>query len=161
MHGIHAIEHHVFWIRAFREAGKAAQVTEQRGNFSTVAFELLLRTRRNDQIGYLRRKETSQSAHALDFAHLVGDALFKLSVQLVEIIEQPRILNGDDCLRGKILHQLNLLLGKWSDLLAHNTDCTDELIFPQHRHAECGSKSTKLNGSNYKSMAVVVGFKRT
>src|SRR5215510_287816 len=71
------LSHHIFWIRTFREAGKAAQIAEQRGNFSAVTFELLLRPGRDDQIGYLRRKETSQSAHALDFADLVGDALLK------------------------------------------------------------------------------------
>jgi hypothetical protein len=40
-------------------------------------------------------EETAQSAHALDFAHLVGDALFELLVQFVEIIEQPRIFDRD------------------------------------------------------------------
>ena len=41
-----------------------------------MTFELPLTPRRNDQISHLRRQEASQPAHALDFAHLVGDALF-------------------------------------------------------------------------------------
>jgi hypothetical protein len=45
-----------------------------------MAFELLLGPRRNDQIGYLRRQETPQPAHALDFAYLVGDALFQVLI---------------------------------------------------------------------------------
>ena len=45
-----------------------------------MAFELLLAAGRDDQIGYLRRQEASQPAHALDFAYLVGDALFELLV---------------------------------------------------------------------------------
>jgi hypothetical protein len=45
-----------------------------------VALKLLLCTRRNDQIGYLRGQETSQPAHALDFTYLVGDALFELLI---------------------------------------------------------------------------------
>ena len=72
--------HHVFCVGAFGEAGETAQVTEERGNLSPMAFELLLGSRSDDQIGYLRRKETPQSAHALDFAHLIGDALFELLV---------------------------------------------------------------------------------
>src|SRR5262249_53602652 len=68
--------HHVFRVGAFREAGKAAQIAEQRGNFSTMAFELPLCSGGYDQIGYLRRKETAQSAHALNFAHLVRNTLF-------------------------------------------------------------------------------------
>jgi hypothetical protein len=45
-----------------------------------MTFELLLRPRCNDQISHLRRQETPQSAHALDFAYLVGDTLFELLV---------------------------------------------------------------------------------
>jgi hypothetical protein len=48
-----------------------------------------------------------QSAHTLDFAHLVRDTPFKLLVQLVEIIKQARILDGDDGLRGEVLNQLD------------------------------------------------------
>src|SRR5579863_8634169 len=72
--------HHVFRVRTFGEAGEAAQVAEERGNLSAVAFELFLCAGRDDQIGDLRRKEASQSAHALDFAYLIGDALFELLV---------------------------------------------------------------------------------
>ena len=62
--------------------GEAAQVTEERGNLSAMAFKLLLASRRNDQISHLRRQEAPQPAHAFDFAYLVGDALFELLVQL-------------------------------------------------------------------------------
>ena len=72
--------HYVFWVRAFGEAGEATQVAEERGNLSTMAFELLLSPGCDDQISYLRGQETSQPAHALDFAYLVGDALFEVLV---------------------------------------------------------------------------------
>ena len=42
--------------------------------------------RRDDQIGHLRRQETPQPAHALDFAYLVGDALFELLVELLDLL---------------------------------------------------------------------------
>ena len=35
---------------------------------------------RHDQISHLRRQEAPQPTHALDFAYLVGDALFELLV---------------------------------------------------------------------------------
>ena len=73
--------HHVFRIRTFGEAGEPAQVTEECGYLSTMAFELLLAPRRDDQISYLRRQEAPQPAHAFDFAYLVGDALFELLVE--------------------------------------------------------------------------------
>ena len=87
-----------------------------------MTFELLFGSGRDNQIGHLRRKETSQSPHALDFADLVGDAPFELLVQLVELIEQPCILDGDHGLRCEILHQLDLLVGEWTDLLAVDHD---------------------------------------
>ena len=72
--------HHVFRVRTFGKTHDAAQIAKECGNLSTMAFELLLRPRSDDQIGHLWRKETSEAAHALDFAHLVGDTLFKLLV---------------------------------------------------------------------------------
>src|SRR4029079_4931106 len=101
-----------------------------------MAFELLFRPGRNDQIGYLRRKETSQLTHTLDFADLVGDALFKLLVQVVEIIEQSCVLDGDDGLCSKILDQLDLLVRERTDLLSKECKCTDELVFLEHRNGK-------------------------
>ena len=112
--------HYVFRVRTFGEASEAAEIAEQRGNLSAVAFELLLRSRRNDEISYLRRKETPQSADALDFAYLVGDALFKLLVQLVEIVEQPCVLDGDHGLGSEILYKINLFFSERTNLLTIN-----------------------------------------
>ena len=44
--------------------------------------QLFFCTGRYNQISHLRRQEASQPAHALDFAHLVGDTLFELFVEL-------------------------------------------------------------------------------
>jgi hypothetical protein len=66
-----------------------------------MTFELLLASRRNDQIGHLRRQEAPQTAHALDFAHLVGDAVFELLVEFFDLrctfaqfVQQARVLDG-------------------------------------------------------------------
>jgi hypothetical protein len=47
----------VFCVGALSEAGEAAQVTEKRRNLPTMAFQLLLASRGNDQISHLRRQE--------------------------------------------------------------------------------------------------------
>jgi hypothetical protein len=48
-------------------------------NFAaTMAFELLLAPGRDDQISHLRRQEAPKSAHAFDFAYLVGDPPFEV-----------------------------------------------------------------------------------
>jgi hypothetical protein len=59
---------------------ETAQVAEECCDFTAVAFELLLNARRNNQISHLWRQEAPQSAHALDFAYLVGDAVFELLI---------------------------------------------------------------------------------
>ncbi len=81
-----------------------------------MTFELLLCPGCDDQISDLRRQETSQLTHALDFAYLLGDALFEFLIELGEFlrlhlqlvsslaqfVEQPRVLDGNDCLVGEV-----------------------------------------------------------
>src|SRR5215472_103920 len=55
-----------------------------------MAFKLLFGSSGDDQIGHLRRQEPPQPAHALDLADLIGNALFKLLVELIQIIQQSR-----------------------------------------------------------------------
>ena len=102
--------HHVFRVGAFGEPGEPAQIAEERGYLPPMAFQLLLAAGRDDQISHLRRQEAPQPAHALDFAYLVGDALFELLVELLNLFcslaqffEQPRVLDGNDGLRSKVL----------------------------------------------------------
>ena len=80
-----------------------------------MALQLLLAARRDDQISHLRRQKAPQTAHAFDFAYLVGDTLFELLVQfgkflglccqlvgsLAQFVEQPRVLNGNYRLIGE------------------------------------------------------------
>ena len=71
--------HHVFRIGALSEPGEPAQVTEERGNLSAMAFELFsLPMQRSDQPP--AGQEAPQPAHALDFAYLVGDTLFQVLI---------------------------------------------------------------------------------
>ena len=50
-----------------------------------------------------------------DLEHVGGGGL--LLQQLAQFVEQPRILDGDDGLRGEILHQFDLLVGERAHLL--------------------------------------------
>jgi hypothetical protein len=44
---------------------------------------------------------------------------------LAQFIQQPRVLDGDDSLRSKILHQRDLLVDERADFLAVDTDYTN------------------------------------
>ena len=49
---------------------------------------------------------------------------------LAQLVEQPRVLDGDDGLRGEVLHQLDLLVGERPDFLAVDGDGADQLVRP-------------------------------
>jgi hypothetical protein len=131
--------YYVLRVRAFGEPGETPQVAEERGNLSTMALKLLLAPRGDDQISHLRRQKAPQSAHAFDFAYLVGDALFELLVEFddflscfTEFVEQPRVLSGDNCLRSEIRYQRYLLLGECTNFLAGQYEHADQFTFLEH-----------------------------
>ena len=53
---------------------------------------------------------------------LLLQRLAKIVGALAQLVQQPRILDGDDGLRGEVLDQLDLLVGKRADLLAIDDD---------------------------------------
>ncbi len=44
---------------------------------------------------------------------------------LPQFIEQPRVLDGDDCLGGEVFDEFDLLVGKGADFLAVDCDGPD------------------------------------
>ena len=50
--------------------------------------------------------------------------------------EQPRILDGNNCLLGEVAEQLDLLVSERADLLSINHDHADELGVPKHRYRD-------------------------
>src|SRR5262249_18279052 len=57
------------------------------------------------------------------------------------LVEQPRVLDGDDRLPGKVADQLDLLVGKRAQLRAIDHDRTDELVLLQHRNRELDARA--------------------
>ena len=70
------------------------------------------------------------------FAEIVG--------ALAQLVEQPRVLDGDDGLGGEVLHQLDLLVGERPDLLAIDDDSADQLVVLEHRHAQERARAAEL-----------------
>ena len=88
-----------------------------------------------------------------DLQHLGGRGL--LLQQITQLVEQPRVLNGDDGLRGEVGDQLDLLVGKRANLLSENDECTDELVVFEHRHAQSAALAS-LNGRDKYRIALEV-----
>ena len=53
-----------------------------------------------------------------------------------QLVEQARVLDGDDGLGGEVLDQLDLLVGERPHLLAVDGDGADQLVLLEHRHDE-------------------------
>ena len=69
-----------------------------------------------------------------DLEHVGGGGL--LLQRFAQFVEQPRVLDGDDGLRGEVLYQLDLLVGERTHLLAIDDDGADQLVVLEHRHDE-------------------------
>ena len=56
--------------------------------------------------------------------------------RFTQLVEQARVLDGDDCLVGKVLHKFDLLVGEGANLLTINSKHTDQLVLLKHRDDE-------------------------
>ena len=84
---------------------------------------------------------------ANDAKHLRGRGLLlqrlgEVGGTLLQFVEQPRVLNSDDGLCGKVREKLDLLVRKCTRLLTKNSNDSDRLIFVQHGHAERAAVSS-------------------
>ena len=54
--------------------------------------------------------------------------------RLPQFIEQPRVLDGNRGLRGKVFKKVNLFFSKWAALLAVDDESANQLIVFEHRY---------------------------
>ena len=74
--------------------------------------------------------------------HVGGGGL--LLQRFAQLVEQPRVLDGDDRLGGEVLHQLDLLVGEWAHLLTIDGDGANQLLVLEHRHEHDRPGTAKL-----------------
>src|SRR5262249_55590128 len=55
---------------------------------------------------------------------------------LAQLVEQPRVLDGNNPLLGEIAQKLNLLVGEWTNLLAKDRKNPDSLVLLEPRYDE-------------------------
>src|SRR5262249_24447302 len=83
---------------------------------------LQIGTRAGDNAQHLRRRR------------LLLQRFSKFDGSLAQLVQQPRILDGDDGLGGEVRYQFNLFIAEWPDFLAVNADHSYRLILFEHRH---------------------------
>ena len=62
-----------------------------------------------------------------------------------QLVEQPRVLDGDHGLSGEVLHQLDLLVSKGANFLAEHGERTDKFVVFQHRDGEKRPHTAKFD----------------
>src|SRR5262249_55095442 len=90
-----------------------------------------------------------------NFEHVGGRGL--LLQRLAQLIEQARILDGDDGLGREVGDQLDLLIAERSDLLAINDDGADKLVFLEHGNAKEGSATSDFDCGDAQRIAFGIG----
>src|SRR5262249_7284752 len=83
-----------------------------------------------------------ESRAADDLEHVGGRRL--LLQRLAQLIEQSGVLDCDDRLRGGILDQIYLFIVEGSDLLAIDSDRTNQVVLLEHRYDQKRPSSGNL-----------------
>src|SRR5262249_57173202 len=107
------------------------------------------RSRLNQRIEhYLQIK----SRAADDLKHVSSRSL--LLKRFAQLIEEPRVLDGDDGLGGKVLNQLDLLVCKWTNLLSVKKNSPLDFIVLEQRYAQDSADAANFNGGNRQRFAI-------
>ena len=77
--------------------------------------------------------------------------------RLAKLVEQARVLDGDDGLAGEVRDQLDVLVGEGAFFLAIDGDGADQLALLQHRHGNQGADPRDIHSSNRQWVAAEIG----
>ena len=127
------------WMAATRNASPSrSDIAPKSAPHSRTAFANIVSNTGSSSPGeQLMTRSTSGSPSAAPAPHSVIRAL-------AQLVEQARVLDGDDGLVGEILDQLDLLFGKWPDLLPINDESADQFAFLFYGYGNKGPCSPVL-----------------
>src|SRR5262249_37719083 len=77
------------------------------------------------------RGGAANNAEHLGRRRLMFQRLSQFRVALLDFLEQPNVLDGDDGLRSERLKQSYFPVAKWANLLSAHMDCADGNTLPQ------------------------------
>src|SRR5262249_42685825 len=91
---------------------------------------------------------------------LLLERLREIVGALPQLIEQTRVLDRDDGLRGKIRNQGDLLVGERSNVLVEYADRTHQLLVLDHRHDQQGPDSAEFYPGDRQRITIEIGSVR-
>src|SRR6516164_9809703 len=99
-----------------------------------------------------------ESRAADHLEHVGGGGL--LLQRFAQLVEQPRVLDGDDRLRGEVLQQFDLLVGERAHLLAIDGDRSNQLFLFEHWNEKKAAGTASIRKLNEGWRTVEIGFLR-
>src|SRR6516225_787586 len=78
--------------------------------------------------------------------------------RFTQLVEQARVLDGDDSLGGEVLDQLNLLVGERLNLLVIDVDGANQAALLEHWNRQQSSITAELNGGAQQRIALDVSL---
>ena len=87
---------------------------------------------------YFRRR-TGDDTQNFTRRRLLFQRLGEISIPFLQLLKQPHVLDGDDCLIGEGLEKTDLLVRERLDYHATNDDHADRLALAHQRRSEHGS----------------------
>src|SRR5262249_11515091 len=91
------------------------------------------------------RRRTADNAEHLGRCRLMLQGFAQFRVALLDLLEQPHVLNRDHCLVGKSFEELNMLLGKRANLHPTDHDSPDCDFLTQQWRGNC-APNTETSG---------------
>src|SRR5262245_6434047 len=88
-----------------------------------------------------------------DLEHVSGRGLLlqrlaQIGRALTQLVEQPRVLDGDDRLVSKVLQKLDLFVGECTDFLTVDAERANQFAFLEHRHDDNCAHAAHFNGGD-------------
>src|ERR1700722_4059560 len=132
-------------------AYKVAFTPENRGVIRFAQSRRALDNRLEDRLDMFRR--TADDPEYLRHRRLPLQRLAQIVGALAQLVEQPRILDGDHGLGGEIRQQLDLFGREWANLLAKNAESADELILLEHWHDDKAARARNIDKPHNRRIA--------
>src|SRR5262245_48013005 len=110
----------------------------------------------NVRLAQPRRRFDQRIKHSLQIERRAADHLQDIGggglllQRFAQLVEQPRVLDGDDGLGCEIGHQLDLLVGEWADFLAKDHHNSDQFILLEYWYGEVSSNAAKFDSVDHR-----------
>src|SRR5262249_57999613 len=98
-------------------------------------------------------RRTADDLKNLGGRSLLRQRLAQIICTLPQLVEEPRVLDGDDGLRGEVLDKLDLLVGEGLDFLTEHIDRANQPTGLDHRNGQYGPITPEFDGRDDKRIA--------